>query len=381
MHAIGFVTQASLARLTPTQKYISDSILSIFGKDNEDNIFIMTTFADGADPPVMGAVREAKIPHADFFPFNNSALFVNPSKSHFSKMFWEMGYASLDNFFRKFQQAKPVSLQLTRQVLVERDHLETIVNGIQPQINTLLAKMDELQQEEEVLKKYESKILANEDFTYEILVTKQKQSFTPHGTYVTNCANCNYTCHPRCVYADDRDKHKCSAMDDGGESNACCNVCPGQCSWRKHFNNGYVFELYEEYETRTKQELLDRYNQAKSAKANVVGIIGSIEKELQDMQNVVLLNIRRAHECLKRLDEIALRPNPLSEVEYIDLLILSEEQQAQPGWKIRVDYFYKVRQQAEILSKVKDPSEFERVAAQSSKTVWKRFTSWWKGSH
>ena len=61
LHAIGFVTQAPLARLTPTLKYISDSILSVFGKDIKDNIFVMSTFADVAEPPVMGAVREADI--------------------------------------------------------------------------------------------------------------------------------------------------------------------------------------------------------------------------------------------------------------------------------------------------------------------------------
>ena len=377
LHAIGFVTQASLARLTPTQKYISDSILSIFGKDIKDNIFIMTTFADGAVPPVMEAVKEAKIPHAGFFPFNNSALFVNHSKSAFSKMFWEMGYASLNDFFCAFQQARSVSLQLTRQVLEEHQNLETIVLGIQPQINAGLAKIDELHQEEQVLKARESDILANKDFTYRKKVTKQRKINTPSGTYVTTCATCHFTCHPNCAYADDRDKYKCSAMDNGGSSNAKCTVCPSSCSWRVHYNNGYTFELYEDYEIGTSQELLQRYNTAKSAKASVESIIGAMEKELQQLQKTVLFNMRRARDCLKRLDDIALKPNPLTEVEYIDLLIKSEEQQKKPGWKNRVDYFGKVRQQAEILSKVKDQSEFEEVASASSKTLWQRMTGWY----
>ena len=228
LHGIGFVTQASLARLTPTQKYISDSILSIFGKDIRDNIFIMTTFADGADPPVMGAVREAKIPHTGFFPFNNSALFVHSSKSNFSKMFWDMGCASLEIFFIKFQQARAVSLQMTREVLHERQQLETIILGIQPKINAGLAKIDELRQEEQMLKEKESEIIANKDFTYEVKVTKQRQITLPHGQYVTNCVNCNNTCHDNCSYADDRDKWKCCAMSRGDGSNATCTVCVGR---------------------------------------------------------------------------------------------------------------------------------------------------------
>ena len=76
LHGIGFVAQASLARLSPSQKYIFDSILSIYGRDVASNIFMMTTFADGQDPPVMDAIAEAKIPHQKYFKFNNSALFV-----------------------------------------------------------------------------------------------------------------------------------------------------------------------------------------------------------------------------------------------------------------------------------------------------------------
>lgn len=374
LHAIGFVTQASLARLTPTQKYISDSILSIFGRDIKDSIFIMTTFADGADPPVMGAVKEAKIPHSDFFPFNNSALFVDSSKSEFAKMFWDMGYASLKAFLLKLEQAQSVSLQLTRQVLDERHQLETIVLGIQPQIDAGLSKINELHQEEQMLKENESKILRNEDFTYQVTVTKQRKIDAPRGTYVTNCANCHFTCHDNCAYADDRDKWKCCAMN-GNESNATCKVCPGQCSWRLHFNNAYHFELYEEVEVRTKKELFDRYNEAKSAKENIETIIQKMEDELRNLQMGVLFKVRQARGCLQRLDEIALKPNPLTEVEYIDLLIRSEEQQKKPGWDKRIEYFQKVRKHAEFLSSIKDPKEYEILAQESSKSMWGRFVS------
>ncbi|XP_039598579.1 uncharacterized protein LOC120519888 [Polypterus senegalus] len=82
INAVCFVVQASQARLTHTQKYIFDSILSIFGKDIANNILI--TFADGQRPPVLDAITESNIlfPKDDkgsplFFKFNNSALFAN----------------------------------------------------------------------------------------------------------------------------------------------------------------------------------------------------------------------------------------------------------------------------------------------------------------
>lgn len=77
------VTQSSLAHLTPTQRYVFDSTLAIFGKDIAENIFIMATFADGATPPVIQAVKAAGITFCEFFPFNNSALYENPNNKFF----------------------------------------------------------------------------------------------------------------------------------------------------------------------------------------------------------------------------------------------------------------------------------------------------------
>ncbi|KAK8404852.1 hypothetical protein O3P69_001447 [Scylla paramamosain] len=43
---VGFVTPASAARLTQTQRYVYDGLSSMFGKDIKDNIYVMATFAD-----------------------------------------------------------------------------------------------------------------------------------------------------------------------------------------------------------------------------------------------------------------------------------------------------------------------------------------------
>uniref|UniRef100_A0A667ZTH0 Septin-type G domain-containing protein n=1 Tax=Myripristis murdjan TaxID=586833 RepID=A0A667ZTH0_9TELE len=60
--AVCFVAQASLRRLTPTQKYVFDSMLSIFGKDVAENIRILVTFADGQRPPVLEAIIASEVP-------------------------------------------------------------------------------------------------------------------------------------------------------------------------------------------------------------------------------------------------------------------------------------------------------------------------------
>ena len=172
LHGIGFVTQASLPRLTPTQKFIFTSILSIFGKNISDNIFLMMTFADANTPPVLEAVKQAKIPYRDSFKFNNSALYAaNKSSQSFDSMFWQMGYTSFCDFFQHFSQAEAKSLALTREVLKEREQLETLI----PKVRIGMSRMNEIKQEEAVLRQHETDLNANKDFVYEIDVTAFRQ--------------------------------------------------------------------------------------------------------------------------------------------------------------------------------------------------------------
>ena len=226
---IGIVTPASLARLAPTEEYIFTSILSMFGKDVAENIFILITFADGQTPPVMEAIKKAKIPAQKFYKFNNSAIFANNTETaqkkedeedyDFDKMFWKMGAFAFERFFRDFEKSRSVSLQLTQEVLKEREQLQ----------------------------------------------------------------------------------HKTSN---------------------------------------------------------------------------VLSMMFKAQQSLRRLDEIALRPNPLTRTEYLELLIECEKNEAKPGWKQRVKYYEEAKRQAEILSKVKDPTAAEKLIKEETEKWYSRFVYW-----
>ena len=356
IHGIGFVAQAPLARLTPPQKYIFDSILAIFGKDIGDNIFMMVTFADGQRPPLLDAVKEANFPFCKSFKFNNSTWFAanNSVGESFDKLFWNMGSTSCCEFFKELEKMDCKSLHLTREVLKERGHLETFIQGLQPKIRAGLSKIDQLQQEQDILAKHEAQIRENRNFEYQVTETRQRK-VDLSGEYVTNCLTCNYTCHYPCSVPADTEKYKCSAMSRPSDiQESCCTVCPGLCSWQKHVNNAYRFELYQESVTKTSDDLKQRYDQAIHGKTKVESMIVNIQSEIKQLNDTVFNMIRQVQQSLRRLEEIALKPNPLSEVEYIDLLVESEKQEAQPGWKQRVQYYEKVREQAHLLSKVKD---------------------------
>lgn len=379
LDGIGFVTQASLARLTPPQEYIFNSVLSIFGNDVSKNIFMMLTFADGQQPPVLEAIKKANIPSDKYFKFNNSALFAEntETKESFDAMFWKMGFLSFQNFFAEFAKTESVSLRLTKEVLNEREELQTLIEGLNPQITKGLNKIEEMRQEELVLQHHVKEIETNKDFTYEVEVTKPRYvSLQGTGRHTTTCLKCNYTCHKDCKIADDCNKRGCWAMD---KTTGDCRICTLNCIWSDHKNLPYLIEYETITETRTSADLQAKYETAVSGKSKVEGMIQQLELFLQGVHTGVMTMINRAQQSLRRLDEIALKPNPLTQVQYLELLIESEKNEAKPGWKQRVQYFEEAKRHAMILSKVKDAKEAQKMIqgnVRSGEGWYSRFKYW-----
>uniref|UniRef100_A0A672M0Z6 Uncharacterized LOC107575000 n=1 Tax=Sinocyclocheilus grahami TaxID=75366 RepID=A0A672M0Z6_SINGR len=361
--AVCFVVQASLARLTHTQKYIFDSILSIFGKDIAENILMMVTFADGKRPPVLEAIKVSQVPCSTneskeplHFKFNNSAVFAINNKTaedeesdfeNFDQMFWKLGISSMRRFFKSLNDMETKSLYLTQEVLKERQQLEVLVEGLQPQINAGLTKLDEIKKTRAALEQHKAEMDANKDFEYEFEINDPKQIENKTSSFLTNCQTCHFTCHDACVYANDSDKYKCCAMKDGK-----CQVCPGKCAWNVHFNQKYKWTYVKEKRKGTYQGLKKRFEAAHGQVMSKEKIFEELEKELMVVQDIVTGLIEKSQKSLERLQEIALKPNPLSTPDYIDLMIESEKQEAKPGFQDRIQSLMEVRKNAVIISKV-----------------------------
>ncbi|XP_067386067.1 uncharacterized protein [Emydura macquarii macquarii] len=355
--AVCVVVQSSLARLTHAQKYVFDSVLSIFGKDIKDNIQILITFADGQTPPVLEAIKESDVPCSKdgqgmpiHFKFNNSALFASNAGTavgsfNFDEMFWKMGATSMKTFFDSLGKLETRSLTLTKEVLRERQALQTAVEGLQPQIKAGLMKLEELRRTHRALEQHRGDMEANKDFEYEVEKTVPiKLEIDKH--YITNCQQCHYTCHYPCPIADDRDKHKCTAMDSSGH----CTACAGKCQWNVHFNQKYRWDYEVVKEKQTYAQLKEKYQKASGEVMTTEKIFEQLFQEYAVVEEMVLEIIERSSRSLQRLQEIALKPNPLSTPEHIDLLIKSEEQEAKPGYQERIKSLSKVRETAVMIT-------------------------------
>ncbi|CAG0886418.1 unnamed protein product [Darwinula stevensoni] len=306
LDGICFVVQSALVRLTSIQKYIFDSILSVFGNDVKNSFYVLATFSDNKTPPVLQAIKTAKIPYKEYFRFNNVALFIDTEEEDCElwKTYWEMGLGRLEN----------------------------------------------MRQEHAALREHEADLEANKNFSYKVKFQKQLKVNLTVGEYVTNCLKCNSTCHYPCTVPNEDRKGDCDVVDF---QTGKCMVCPLNCHWKEHFNNTYRFDITEEEVTKTSDDLKEKYTRATGKRQSAQGIVKQLINEFNQERAKVLELTTKAHRCLQRLDEIALKPNPLGVTEYIDLLIEAESRNASPGFSQRIKYLQDTRGKADLAAKLK----------------------------
>ena len=348
--AVGFVVQASQSRLTAVQRYVFDSTVSVFGKDISENIVLLTTFADGLKPAVIDAVKEANIPYSnDVFKFNNSGLFVS-SGDVFGRMYWEMGASNMQTLFTKLDHLKPRSLTLTKEVLKERQYLGITVKGVQKQVELGLFKVENLHKEQKILEQHEQEIEENKCFAFEEEMLKHKKVDLVKGTRALNCSECEFTCHDSCHVPFKGFSYFCTVMTWSGD----CTACPGQCSSGCHSVDDFRFEYYRENVTRTYKDIEERYKDATGKQLTVKEVIRKLKQDIEIGRKCITELIDESGRILKRLDEIALKPNPLSTIDYIDLLIESEKREAKQGWHSRMKVLEDIRKGEDIIKQVRE---------------------------
>ena len=345
---IGFVIHGQ--SLTP--KYIVDTILSVFSKDIASNIFMITTFAHVAYPPAMVSIKThircanppipINIDELQLFKFNNSFLFTRSSlHDGFDNTYWEMGYKSFHDLFSHLGQAIPQTLKLTKSVLDEQKTLQTLVQSVLRHTCKGANSLKELLGAIEAWKDNDAKLRANENFTYEVKVPDKQLE---EGVYVVNCRRCIRTCLPSWTTSHG-DVQFCPVMDSSG----FCTVCPGQCHYIDHVKKNKIKFVYEEIETRTDHELEEKYRNAKQDKADVERLILEIQQKVTNTYERVCICFNQVQYCLERLEKRALRPNPLTDLDYLDILVDGEKQEKSLGWEKRIIYYEKARKSAEII--------------------------------
>jgi hypothetical protein len=351
--AVAFVVPSCLARLDGCQRYIFDSVLKIFGKDILDNMIVVATFADAGKPQVLQALKAAQVPDKHVCKFNNSALFAPTTGDNdaMDSAFWKIGVANYTLFFQVIRQLQPRSLTLTQQVLDERKKLQVTIEGLCRTVRDGVAKMNEIEQEREFIAQHQREIEANKNFKVKVTIQQETKVDLKPREHVTNCLVCHMTCHFPCYVPRDEDKAGCSAMRNGK-----CTVCPGRCLWSVHHNTPWRWELHEVQEERTHEELKAKYGDASAKKQSTEQMLESAEKQYLEIWERTHLQVQWARECVNRLRQIAARPTPLSEIEFVEMQIEGEKQRAEFGWQTRVVFLEEVLQAAKMMKSLVEES-------------------------
>jgi len=353
INAICFVARSSSPRLTPTQKYIFQSIFDLFGEDVKSNIIAMLTFCDGENPQVItalqekGSIYDTIIPHVElpwYYKFNNSAFFSLNTKDPFTLMFWNLGMRSFDKFIKRLEKLKKITLNQTKEVLNEREKLESLIVILQEKLTVGLDNVAQCKEEYKIICDIAKDIKDSANFTKNIRIPKVQKVALPVGQHTTYCLNCNRTCHKICRISKNELKYRCAAIKNGN-----CIVCPKKCSWKVHTNYQYILEYYLAEETVTLEEIKKKYDDSKSKFFDRKRILQNIKYNIIKLNKECIDTQEEITKTINRLREIALNKDILSSEEHIELLIQSEKREKKEGFLQRIEALELLKKQKKLM--------------------------------
>ncbi|XP_046655010.1 uncharacterized protein LOC124348779 [Daphnia pulicaria] len=205
IHAACFVAASGNSRLTPTQSYIIDSVLSIFGKDVKENIRLLVTFADNAHPPVVEACLAANFPvnsasaGITYSKFNSSVLYANNDQQGdddfcFDELFWDMGQENFHKFFTMLEKMNGKDLKSTRNVIQSRGLLEKSLRDIEQELEVCFVKIENIEIFQMKMRLYGHRMESNKIFTFEKTEMRLIEMLCEKGYFAYNCRRCRNTC-------------------------------------------------------------------------------------------------------------------------------------------------------------------------------------------
>ncbi|KAL1277236.1 hypothetical protein QQF64_023909 [Cirrhinus molitorella] len=369
--AVCFVVQASLARLSANQRYIFDSILSIFGKDIAENIIFLVTFADGKEVPVLEAIKAADLPcqknkmgQPTHFKFNNTAVYADKkveepptadddsddddddSSMKLCEIVWTSTFKQMKAFFKALGTIESKDLTLTKNVLEERERLEKAMADLIPQISAGLSKLNEIKTFRQCLENESELLKQNENFEKEVDVVKAKR--IPVERFTLNCNICFFTCHSTCFLPADDPVSACAVMNDAGH----CVVCPQACHHTDHLKEKVMWTYETIKEKKTIEELKKNFMKASGKFMDTKQILDALEKEFCELEEKLKQVIQMSSDCLRQLDKIALKPKSFSAAEYFEMLIKTEKEEQSTGYEDRIYELEKLKKETLLLEKI-----------------------------
>ncbi|XP_068608651.1 septin-7-like [Brachionichthys hirsutus] len=334
INAVGLVMKSADNRLTDRLRYVFDSVVSLFGKNMEQNIVALITHSDGLVPQdalkalVNANIKCAKNEKRDprHFLFNNRQmmerkeedLFVLKFASDFSKF-------QMDQFTKFIGKASPQKLNTTVDVLNERNRLKSVIISLEERVQTIELQRRQITQERNILENCEKDMKNNKNYIEDVDEVYKEKKKIEGGRWgilwlsyrgAMNCLKCEETCHHEgCIHATNPDDG-CAVMEDG-----YCTVCTGKCPTEVHVKDTWIFVTKTKKVRKTKEDVKKKYEESKKDSEKHLSILQLMEKKMDEYQREKDKWLDESFQHIKNLERIALNVDSLSTLVHLDFLI------------------------------------------------------------
>ncbi|XP_069162984.1 uncharacterized protein [Procambarus clarkii] len=136
IHAIGFVAQAHLVRLTSSERLVMDYVSTLFGQSVENHFFTFVTFADSQEtPPVVEAMKNYGVKCNTFLKFNNSALsnIKTDVIDDLDRVYWRIGNKSWKKCMKSLHNLSALSVG-TLKTLMNEVFAATVIDSAEREL-------------------------------------------------------------------------------------------------------------------------------------------------------------------------------------------------------------------------------------------------------
>ena len=362
LDAVVFVTKANHQRLDPCQKYILSSITELFGADIAEHIYLVFTHAGIEKPAMLDTLQGTELKDKSYFMFDNAAVFSNIEKiadktgnktqlrllslkEETRGSLYEIAMDNFKQFLQKVQSSPGTGLSATRDVLKKRMLLRKNISDLNSLVRQGLDEMDQLKSVVMATAKRDGGVKQTKDYVVineEMVKVKVKKSGF-RGTTV--CIDCKYTCHKDCLVLFDFMKSICKVMNRNTSPHTC-KVCPHNCPWNYHRNLKYIYEDQLKKVQETLFAHKKRYEEAQGKKLTADEVCKNIKIELKAMEAKMKANLSEITDSIQKLHKIGMKSDESSLMNYIDILIEREKQDASTKQKNKLDILYDLRRQA-----------------------------------
>ncbi|XP_030579767.1 uncharacterized protein LOC115776291 [Archocentrus centrarchus] len=330
VHSVGVVMKSTDNRLSDRTMYAFDSVMSLFGRDVENNIVVLITHSNGRRPKnALQAVEAAKHKYAQneknepaYFLFDNCQDEQRKEKyENFLKNAYELSERGMREFIAFLGKTAPQKLEKTVEVLNERIKLTACIQNIQERIKMTEAKQTEIRQIQEALKKHEEKMEKNENFTVEVdEVYKDKEPIAGwiwgFSGEAVSCTVCEETCqYPGCTLKFRTVYSKIIRWSSD------CTVCSGKCPESVHKKEKFRYVTKTRKVKKTLEEMKLKYEKNKTESEKKLSLLENFENEMKQLTAERSELLDESYQHVISLEQIALKADSVSTVVHLDFLI------------------------------------------------------------